>query len=270
MPRRGQVVGGGNDRRGPAKSGRPERAADPNASLIWGVHSVEAALANPRRRLRRLLATEGGFARVAAAATQRGVRVERVSDDELTRRLSREAVHQGLLLEVEPLPPAGLEETVMDAPAGQRLVVVLDQVTDPHNVGAILRSAAAFGALAVVVQERHSPPLTGTVAKTASGAVDRVAVVQVVNIARALEELKQAGFQVLGFDSEAAWNLAACPLTGDLALVMGAEGDGLRRLVREACDRLVRLPTNPRFASLNVSNAAAVALYESHRQRTSA
>lgn len=249
------------------KSGRPERSIDPSATLLWGIHSVEAALGNPRRKLRRLLATEAGFAKVAAAASTRGVRVERVADDELAHRVPREAVHQGLLLEAEPLPRIGLEEAVLDQEGPSRLVVVLDQVTDPHNLGAILRSAAAFSALAVVVQERHSPPLTGTVAKAASGALDRVPVAEVVNIARALESLKEAGFQILGFDSEAAYQIGQCDLTGDIAIVMGAEGDGLRRLVRENCDRLVRLPTNARLASLNVSNATAVALYEVVRQR---
>jgi 23S rRNA (guanosine2251-2'-O)-methyltransferase len=176
-------------------------------------------------------------------------------------------VHQGLLLECEPLPSLSLQDAVLDKPAGDRLVIVLDQVTDPHNLGAILRSAAAFGALAVVVQERHSPPLSGTVAKAASGALDRVPVVEVVNIARALTEMKDAGFQVLGFDSEAAYDIGGLSLTSDIALVMGAEGDGLRRLVRETCDRLVRLPTAPRLPSLNVSNATSVALYEVARQR---
>jgi 23S rRNA (guanosine2251-2'-O)-methyltransferase len=236
---------------------------------VWGAHSVEAALLNPRRRLRRLLATEAGFERVASPASQRGVRVERVTEDEITRRLPRDAVHQGLLLECEALPQLSLHEAVLDPAAGARLVVVLDQVTDPHNLGAILRSAAAFGALSVVVQERHSPPLSGTVAKAASGALDRVAVVEVVNIARALAELKDAGFQVLGFDSDAAYDIGNLDLAGDTALVMGAEGDGLRRLVRETCDRLVRLPTAPRLPSLNVSNATAVALYEVTRQRKS-
>jgi 23S rRNA (guanosine2251-2'-O)-methyltransferase len=177
-------------------------------------------------------------------------------------------VHQGLLLEADPLPSMAIEETVLDAPPGARLVLVLDQITDPHNLGAILRSAAGFGANAVVVQERHSPPLTGTVAKAASGALDRVPVVEVVNIARALRELKDAGFQILGFDSDAAFSISQCDLKGDLALVMGAEGDGLRRLVRESCDHMVRLPTAPRLPSLNVSNATAVALYEAVWQTT--
>ena len=249
------------------KSGRPDRPIDPSAAILWGVHSVEAALRNAKRHCRKLLATEAGFAKVSSAASERGVRVERVTEEELLKRLPRDAVHQGILLECDPLPRQSLEETVLDQEAGQRLVVVLDQITDPHNFGAILRSSAAFGALAVIAQERHSPPLTGIVAKTASGALDRVPVVEVVNISRTLEELKDAGFQAFGFDSEAAYDIAQCDLTGDVALVMGAEGEGLRRLVRENCDKLVRLPTAPRLPSLNVSNAAAVALYEVVRQR---
>lgn len=253
--------------RRPAKANRPARAPDPGAVVLWGAHSVEAALSNARRRVRRLLATEAGFARVSHSAAQRGVRVEHVGEEELSRRLPRDAVHQGLLLECEPLEPQPLHEALLDRPAGRRLAVVLDQVTDPHNLGAILRSSAAFGASAVVVQERHSPPLAGTVAKAASGALDRVPVVEVVNISRALQDMRDGGFVVLGFDSEAAYDLGGQDLTGDIALVMGAEGDGLRRLVRETCDRLVRLPTETRLASLNVSNAAAIALYEVSRQR---
>lgn len=252
------------------EAARPDRAHDPSALLIWGVHSVEAALGNRGRPCKRLLVTSAGLERIAEAARARGVRIEQVGDAEIARRLPKEAVHQGILLEAGPLARVSLEDAVFDKPAGTRLVVVLDQITDPHNLGAILRSAAGFGATAVIVQERHSPPLTGIVAKTASGALDRIPVAEVVNIARTLDELKREGFQALGFDSEAAYDITACDLTGDLALVMGAEGDGLRRLVREGCDRLVRLPTLPRLPSLNVSNAAAVALYEALRQRRTA
>lgn len=251
------------------EAARPDRAHDPSAVLLWGAHSVEAALENRRRPCKRLLVTEAGFQRIAQPAQARGVRLERVGEPEIERRVPKDAVHQGILLEAGPLERVSMEEAILDKPAGNRLVVVLDQITDPHNLGAILRSSAAFGAIAVVVQERHSPPLTGIVAKTASGALDRIAVTEVVNIARTLDELKREGFQALGFDSEAAYELHGCDLTGDVALVMGAEGDGLRRLVREGCDRLVRLPTLPRLPSLNVSNAAAVALYEAMRQRRS-
>lgn len=252
------------------EAARPDRAHDPSAVLIWGVHSVEAALANRARPCKRLLVTPAGMERIAEAARARGVRIEQVGDAEIARRLPRDAVHQGILLEAGALARTSLEDAVLDKPAGQRLVVILDQITDPHNLGAILRSAAGFGATAVIVQERHSPPLTGIVAKAASGALDRIPVAEVVNIARTLDELKREGFQVLGFDSEAAYDISESNLTGDLALVMGAEGDGLRRLVREGCDRLVRLPTLPRLPSLNVSNAAAVALYEALRQRRKA
>ena len=251
------------------EAARPDRAHDPSAVLIWGVHSVEAALGNRARPCKRLLVTSSGMERIAEAARARGVRIEQVGDAEIDRRLPRDAVHQGILLEAGPLARVSLEEAVLDKPAGTRLVVVLDQITDPHNFGAILRSAAGFGATAVIAQERHSPRLTGIVAKAASGALDRIPVAEVVNIARTLDELKREGFQTLGFDSEAAYDISASNLTGDLALVMGAEGDGLRRLVRESCDRLVRLPTLPRLPSLNVSNAAAVALYEALRQRRS-
>ena len=246
---------------------RPDRAHDPSAVLIWGVHSVESALGNRARPVKRLLVTSSGMERVAEAAHARGVRIEQVGDAEIARRLPKDAVHQGILLEAGPLARLSFEDAVLDKPPGSRLVVVLDQITDPHNLGAILRSAAGFGATAVVVQERHSPPLTGIVAKAASGALDRIPVAEVVNIARTLDELKREGFQVFGFDSEAAYELGSVDLTGDVVLVMGAEGDGLRRLVREGCDRLLRLPTLPRLPSLNVSNAAAVALYEATRQR---
>ena len=249
------------------EAARPDRAHDPSAILIWGVHSVEAALQNRARPCKRLLVTPAGMERIGEAARARGLRVEQVGDAEIERRVPKDAVHQGILLEAGGLARVSLEDAVLDKPEGQRLVVILDQITDPHNLGAILRSAAGFGATAVIVQERHSPPLTGIVAKTASGALDRIPVAEVVNIARTIDELKREGFQVLGFDSEAAYDISQSDLTGDLALVMGAEGDGLRRLVRETCNRLIRLPTLPRLPSLNVSNAAAVALYEALRQR---
>jgi len=249
------------------EAARSDRAHDPSAVLLWGVHSVESALGNRARPCKRLLVTSSGMERIAEAARARGVRIEQVGDAEIDRRLPKDAVHQGILLEAGPLARISFEEAVLDKDPGTRLVVVLDQITDPHNLGAILRSSAGFGATAVIVQERHSPPLTGIVAKAASGALDRIPVAEVVNIARTLDEMKREGFQVFGFDSEAAYDLASVNLTGDVALVMGAEGDGLRRLVRETCDRLIRLPTLPRLPSLNVSNAAAVALYEAMRQR---
>ncbi|HIJ64183.1 MAG TPA: 23S rRNA (guanosine(2251)-2'-O)-methyltransferase RlmB, partial [Rhodospirillaceae bacterium] len=173
------------------------------------------------------------------------------------------AVHQGLALAADPLPELQIID-LLDAARGRdsAQLVVLDQVTDPHNAGAVLRSAAAFGALAVVVQDRHAPEQTGTLAKAASGALERVPLVRVTNLVRALEELKSGGFWIAGLAGDAEQTLAAAGLNGKIALVLGSEGDGLRRLTREHCDHLVRLPQTDQVESLNVSNAAAVALYE--------
>lgn len=192
-----------------------------------------------------------------------------VERDALEPALPPGAVHQGIALRVEPLPEEDLAE-LLAAWEGRSdvVVLVLDQVTDPHNVGAVLRSAAAFGAAAVVLQDRHGPPVTGTLAKTASGALDVVPLVRVVNLARALEELKAGGFWCTGLAEEGGVELAAVDLSGRCALVLGAEGGGLRRLTRETCDALARLPTVPPIGSLNVSAAAAVALYQARLART--
>jgi 23S rRNA (guanosine2251-2'-O)-methyltransferase len=175
------------------------------------------------------------------------------------------AVHQGMALLCEPLSGLDLEEAVMAAPAGRRIVAVLDQITDPHNEGAILRSAAAFGVAAIVVQDRHAPPESGALAKAASGALDRIPRVTVVNISRALEELGRLGFWriALALDGDAPLLEAAPP--GDIAIALGAEGSGLRRLVRERCDTSAFIPVSSTMESLNVSNAAAIAFYELRR-----
>ena len=237
-------------------------------ALLYGWHPVTAALANPNRRCRRLMATADAARRLAdhagrhRGAMPAGPAVERVESERLAALLPDDAVHQGLVLEADPLPQPDLDDVVAGLDAGAGLLVALDQVTDPHNVGAILRSAAAFGAAGVIAPERHSAPETGVLAKAASGALDRLPYIRVVNLARALAKLKDADFWVLGLDSGAALTVAAADPGPRRVLVMGSEGAGLRRLTRESCDQLLRLPTQSDFGQLNVSNAAAVALYE--------
>ena len=236
---------------------------------LFGVHPVEAALRNPRRRPHRLLHTaeaaahHAGLLQLAKARPQDAPRLEATDREALARLLPPGAVHQGLALLAEPLPQVDIYE-VCDglAEADRAALLVLDQVTDPHNVGAILRSAAAFGARAVICTERHAAAETGALAKAASGALELVPLVAVTNLARALETIKEAGVWCVGLAAEAEQTIAAADLTGRTAIVLGAEGSGLRRLTREHCDLLVRLPTQGALAHLNVSNAAAVALYE--------
>lgn len=190
---------------------------------------------------------------------------EIVSREALEALLPPGAVHQGVALAAAPLPARGIEDVIAEiAESGseEEIVVLLDHVTDPHNIGAILRSAAAFGVRALVLPEHGAPEPTGTLAKTASGALEHVPLVRVVNLARTLDRLKTAGFWCLGLDEAAPQTLAESRLTGRIALVLGAEGEGMRRLTRERCDILVRLPTRGAISSLNVSNAAAIALYE--------
>jgi 23S rRNA (guanosine2251-2'-O)-methyltransferase len=255
-------------RRETAPSGQSER-------WLYGRHAVAAALANPARRWRRLVALTGHEAEAADLAV--GAKAEKRGSGEpvqvfdriaLAALLPEGAVHQGLALEVEPLAAPDIDDVLRAATLEARaVVVVLDQVTDPHNVGAVLRSAAALGALAVVVAEHNAPPASGALAKAASGALDLVPLVRVVNIARALDQLKAAGFWCCGLDESATEPLSAIDLGPKAVLVLGSESGGLRRLVRERCDFLARLPTRPPLASLNVSNAAAVALYELARGR---
>ncbi len=263
----------GRERPGPKdrEAGR-ER---PSGGQFWlyGQHAVLAALDNPARRIRRLALTADAarhFAEALAATRHRRPLPgdEVVDKADLERWLPPGAVHQGIAALAEPLAPLAIEDVArLGAGRDHAVVVVLDQVTDPHNVGAILRSAAAFGALAVVVPDRHSPEETGTLAKSASGALERMPLARVTNVVRALDDLKKAGFWVAGMAGEADRTLASQNLSGRIALVMGAEGDGLRRLTREHCDYLVRLPMTGAVESLNVSNAAAVALYELIRAR---
>jgi 23S rRNA (guanosine2251-2'-O)-methyltransferase len=252
-----------------AKRRNRARAESHGGRWLYGRHPVEAALANPARRWRRLTAlpAQEAEARELVAAA----RAERRGDGEAIRLLERngfaallgdEAVHQGLALEVEPLEAPDLGDVLRAVHGAARaLIVVLDRVSDPQNVGAILRAAAAFGACGVIVAAHGGPPATGALAKAASGAVDLVPLIEEVNLARALDQLKEAGFWCCGLDERAPNLLAELDLGPRVALVLGAEGDGLRRLVRERCDHLARLPTSAAMPSLNVSTAAAIALY---------
>jgi len=235
----------------------------PRPDWIYGIHATSAALANPARRVRRLVATGEGADRLARAAP--GAKPDIVDRAALDRMLPQGAVHQGVALDADPLDQPDLAEIVADA-GEDAIIVILDQITDPHNAGAVLRSAAAFGAAAVVQTERGGAGATGVTAKVASGALEVVPLVTVTNLVRALNALKDGGFWCIGLDGGAERTLAEAAPSGRVALVLGAEGTGLRRLTREHCDLLVRLPTRPPIASLNVSNAAAVALYELARR----
>ncbi|HEU5285665.1 MAG TPA: 23S rRNA (guanosine(2251)-2'-O)-methyltransferase RlmB [Sphingomicrobium sp.] len=229
----------------------------PNRPRLWGKHAVAAALDNPERKVLRAWAT-----RDAASFMRFPKEVPLTFADvaDLGRLVPHDAPHQGVVVEVEPLEGAWLGDLLGNA--GERSVLlVLDQVTDPHNVGAILRSAAAFGAIGIVTQDRHSPPESGALAKAASGALERVPWARVVNLARALEEIGEAGFWRVGLAGEADMELKDALGPPRIALVLGAEGPGLRPNTREHCDALARLPISAAVDSLNVSNAAAVALY---------
>ncbi|HEY8333719.1 MAG TPA: RNA methyltransferase [Tardiphaga sp.] len=243
-----------------AKGGRPDRGAresrgDGEATL-YGWHTVVAALANPQRVIRKLWLTENAARRLADDKIDTRIDPIIVPPRELDNMLGPEAVHQGLLAEADPLDGPALDELPQDG-----IVLVLDQITDPHNVGAIMRSAAAFAVKAIVTTHRHSPEATGVLAKSASGALELVPVVTVPNLARALSELNDLGFLTVGLDSEGDTTLGAVPLHQPLALVLGAEGSGLRRLTRDTCSVVARLDMPGAIKSLNVSNAAVLALY---------
>src|SRR6202166_182172 len=238
-----------------------DRGASPDGPVIlYGWHTVAAALANPQRQIRKLLLTENAARRLADDNIDTRVTPEIVRPQLIDQRLGPDAVHQGLLAEANPLPSPDID----DLP-DTGIVLVLDQITDPHNVGAILRSAAAFAVKAIVTTARHSPEATGVLAKSASGALELVPIVVVQNLARALATLRERGFLTVGLDSAAADDLAATALSSPLALVIGAEGKGLRQGTRAACERVARLDLPGAIKSLNVSNAAALALYVASR-----
>ncbi|MEM7172493.1 MAG: 23S rRNA (guanosine(2251)-2'-O)-methyltransferase RlmB [Pseudomonadota bacterium] len=256
---------------------RPTPSANPLSSVtglwVFGRHPVLAALANPARDLSGLLATkEAAIAldkSLTGASRQRAIPlIQRSSREEIAEALPAGAVHQGLALLTRPLDQPSLEAFLTDNPpqSGDRaetrdLILLLDQVTDPHNVGAILRSAAAFGAKAVVTPQNHAASESGTLAKSASGALEHIPYIQVPNLARALDRMKTAGYWSIGLAGEADQTLAEADPGGPLVVLLGAEGTGLRRLTRQHCDLLAALPTRGPINSLNVSNAAAVALY---------
>ena len=234
-----------------------------NRPRFWGRHAVAAALANPERSITRVWVTReaaGDFDFDPA------IPISFADGADLGRLVPRDAPHQGIVIDVERLPDIWLGDLLDDAPE-DRPLLVLDQVTDPHNVGAILRSAAAFDALAIVTQDRHAPPESGALAKAASGALESVPWVRVVNLSRALEEMAEAGFWRVGLAGEAEMNLAEALGPSRIALVLGAEGEGMRHNVQLHCDALARLPISDRIESLNVSNAAAIALYAAATSR---
>jgi len=239
----------------PARPASNPKARGGDCELIHGRHAVEAALGNPRRKLRKLWVTLNARQRLDFALPP-GLEIQTVDVSELDRMVGPEAVHQGLVLEALPLDTVPLEDI---KPEG--LVLVLDQVTDPHNVGAITRLAAAFGVQALVMTERHGPGQSAVLAKAASGGLEHVAMVKEPNLARAIDDLKQMGFTVIGLDSEAGMTLESAPAHYPLALVLGAEGKGLRRLTRERCDALAKIALPGNIISLNVSTACAIALY---------
>ncbi|PTE20514.1 23S rRNA (guanosine(2251)-2'-O)-methyltransferase RlmB [Cereibacter changlensis JA139] len=242
---------------------RMKRTSANETVWLFGLHAVRDALVNPARQKLRLVLTKNAADKLADAIAAGGLEPEIVDPRKFDVPIDEGSVHQGAALEVKPLNWGSLQDIAASG-EGAPLLVLLDRVTDPHNVGAVLRSAEVFGARAVIAPQRHSAPETGALAKTASGALERQPYLRVVNLADAMEELKAMGYILLGLDGEAEVTLGqALAEAGSrpIGLVMGAEGPGLRDKTRDTCDRLVRIPASGGFGSLNVSTAAAVALY---------
>ncbi len=261
-PKSGRFAGGNAAARQPhARSPASRTAARTEHIVLYGWHTVRAALDNPARHIRRLLATENAARRLVEDNVHLPIQPELVRPDVIAKILGPDAVHNGLYAEADSLPSPEIDEI---APEG--IVLLLDQITDPHNVGAILRSAAGFAVAAVVTTARHSPEATGVLAKSASGALEYVPIVTVQNLARALDALKERGYFIIGLDSTGDSDLGDVPLRTPIALVLGAEGKGLRQLTRATCDAVARLDLPGRIKSLNVSNAAALALYVATRR----
>ncbi|HEY3778374.1 MAG TPA: 23S rRNA (guanosine(2251)-2'-O)-methyltransferase RlmB [Rhizomicrobium sp.] len=253
------------DGRSAGKQRRPfQNRGQSDAAGLWlyGLHALRAALANPQRLCHRCVLTRQA-AEQLGTAVPRQLEVRIANSDEISRLLPAGAVHQGAALACDPLPRRPLVDILERD--GRKVVLVLDQISDPQNVGAILRSAAAFDAAGVIVQDRHAPPESGTLAKAASGGLDLVPYLPVVNIARAVEELGEAGFWRIALVADSDRGLAEAKGPGDLALVLGSEGAGIRRLVRARCDDEASIPIRGSMQSLNVSNATAIALYECQR-----
>ena len=256
---------------------KKQKKQGPRAKLsgdwIYGIHPVMAALANSKRTCLRIV-----ISYTASTDLEKNVDIvckkvkglpviERMNREQIDSLLSPGAVHQGLALLASPLKNVSIEDIIKKTEEKEDAsVIVLDQVTDPRNIGAVMRSAAAFGASAVIIQDRHAPPLSGALSKAASGAVEWVTLIRVVNLARAISSLKHAGFWAAGLDAGADRTLAKADLSGRILLVLGAEGAGLRRLTRDTCDELLKVTVNKKSNSLNLSNAATVALYELNRQ----
>ncbi len=244
-----------NPKRKPAAAGAGGRSY-----WLYGIHAVRAALLNPKRQVRRLTVTAPALSKLEGAWEERKLRPETLSAQDIARFLPEGAVHQGAAIEVLPLPEISLEEYLAQA-SEKKPLLLLDQVTDPHNVGAILRSAAAFSAGAVILPRDHAAQESATLAKASSGGIEVIPLVYVTNLAHSMEILKKHGYWCAGLDGQATQTLAEAKLGKTTALVLGAEGAGLRRLTAERCDLLVKLPIAPEMESLNVSNAAAIALY---------
>ncbi len=245
-------------RAGRMKGGRGSGRASAGQVRLWGRHAVEAALMNPDRQHRKLWATREGIASLDGELPP-DFPVEYADVQDLARLVAKDAPHQGLVLECAALEDQFLSDVLQGANGAP--IVVLDQVTDPHNLGAIMRSAVAFGAAAIVTQDRHAPPESGVVAKSASGALERLPWIRVVNLARAMEELAEAGYWRIGLTGHAEETFADALPTSPVAIVLGAEGEGMRHNIETHCDALAKLPISNEIESLNVSNAAAIALY---------
>ncbi len=252
----------GTSSRGGAKPAA--RAAHSHALWLYGIHAVSAAIANPDRRTHRVIGTKQGIEALQNALPERNIaefNIETVDRAEIDTVCGPDSVHQGIALLADPIPDKHVEDVIASEDQTPDTLVVLDQASDPRNIGAVMRSARAFGARAVIVQDRNAPPETGSMAKAASGALEHVSLVRVTNLARAIWTLKDAGYWCLGLDGHAETDIGDVDPTPRRVIVLGAEGAGLRRLTRETCDQLVKIPMDSSQESLNLSNAAAIALY---------